>query len=140
MIRAVLDTNVIVSGLLWGGLPSLVFQAARDELFVAILTESLLSETINVLARDKFAEQLAARQINLESLAMQYRAAAEIVEPAEVPTGIVRDAKDVMILACAVGGKADFIVSGDKDLLTLVSYEQIPILTAEQFLDRLSNP
>ncbi|GIK66246.1 MAG: putative toxin-antitoxin system toxin component, PIN family protein [Chloroflexota bacterium] len=140
MIRAVLDTNVIVSGLLWGGLPSLVFQAARDELFVAILTESLLSETINVLARDKFAEQLAARQINLESLAMQYRAAAEIVEPAEVPTGIVRDPKDVMILACAVGGKADFIVSGDKDLLTLVSYEQIPILTAEQFLDRLSNP
>ncbi len=140
MIRAVLDTNIIVSGLLWGGLPGLVFQAARDELFVAILTESLLSETINVLARDKFAEQLAARQINLATLTMQYRAAAEIVEAADVPTGVVRDPKDVMVLACAVGGKADCIVSGDKDLLTLVSYEQIPILTTAQFLDRLSNP
>jgi predicted nucleic acid-binding protein len=52
----------------------------------------------------------------------------------------VRDPKDVMILACAVGGKADFIVSGAKDLLTLVSYEGIPILTAEQFLKRVANP
>jgi putative PIN family toxin of toxin-antitoxin system len=95
MIRAVLDTNIMVSGLLWGGLPGLVFQAARDELFVAILTESLLSETISVLARDKFAEQLAAQQVNLESLTNQYRAAAEIVEAAEVPTGVVRDPKDV---------------------------------------------
>jgi putative PIN family toxin of toxin-antitoxin system len=139
MIRAVLDTNIIVSGLLWGGLPGLVFQAARDELFVALLTEALLSETITVLARDKFEEQLAARQIDLKKLTEQYRAAAEIVDPAEVPAGIVRDPKDEMILACAVGAQADFIVSGDKDLLTLVSYEGIPILTAEQFLSRLSN-
>jgi putative PIN family toxin of toxin-antitoxin system len=138
MIRAVLDTNIIVSGLLWGGLPGLIFQAARDELFVAVLTEALLSETVSVLARDKFAKQLAARQITLESLTKQYRAAAEIVEAAEVPAGVVRDPKDVMILACAVGGKADLIVSSDKDLLTLVSYENISILTAEQFLKRVS--
>jgi predicted nucleic acid-binding protein len=45
-----------------------------------------------------------------------------------------------MILACAVGGKADYIVSGDKDLLTLISYAGIPIRTAEQFLDHISNP
>lgn len=140
MIRAVLDSNIIVSGLLWGGLPGLVFQAARDERFVAILTESLLSETMSVLARDKFAKQLAARQINLENLTMQYHDAAEIVEAAEVPAGIVRDPKDVAILACAVGGKADYIVSGDKDLLTLVSYEGISIFTAERFLHHLSNP
>ncbi len=122
-----------------GGLPGLVFQAARDELFLALLTESLLSETVSVLARDKFAQQLAARQITLETLTEQYRAAAEIVEPAEVPTGVVRNPKDEIVLACAVGGQADVIVSSDKDLLTLVSYKGIAILTTEQFLHRLSS-
>lgn len=118
----------------------MVFQAAHNELFVAILTEALLSETISVLARDKFAEQFSARQIDLEDMIRQYRATAEIVEAAEIPTGVVRDPKDRMILACAVRGKADFIVSGDKDLLTLNNYKGIPILTSKQFLDRVSNP
>ncbi len=138
MIRAVLDTNIIVSGLLWGGPPGRVFQAARDELFVAILTETLLSEILRVLSRDKFRTQLAARQMQVESIGQQYRAAAQMVETAEIPPEVIRDPKDVVVLACAVGGKADFIVSGDKDLLTLGTYESIPILTAEQFLGRLS--
>jgi uncharacterized protein len=138
MIRAVLDTNIIVSGLLWGGLPGQVFQVARDELFVTILTEPLHSETMRVLARNKFAEQIAVRQIRIDVLGEQYRAASELVEAANVPHGIVRDPKDAMVLSCAVGGKADYIVSDDKDLLTLVSYQGIHIVSAEQFLERLS--
>jgi uncharacterized protein len=137
MIRAVLDTNIIVSALLWGGVPLKVFEAARDEHFVTILTEALLSETISVLSRDKFAEQLAARNIGLSHLRDLYRSASDIVDPADIPQGVVRDPKDGIVLACAVGGKADFVVSGDKDLLTLASYEDIPIITATQFLDRL---
>jgi len=94
----VLDTNIIVSGLLWGGLPGQVFKAARDELFVTALTEPLHSETMRVLARSKFAEQIAARKIRIDSIGAQYRAASELVEGSEVPLDIVRDPKDAMVL------------------------------------------
>jgi putative PIN family toxin of toxin-antitoxin system len=138
MVRAVLDTNIIVSGLLWGGPPGQVFEAARDERFIAVLTEALFSETRLVLSRDKFAERLTARGIQLVDVLTRYHAAAEIVEEAPIPSGIVRDPKDIAVLACAVGGKVDYIVSGDNDLLTLIVYEHIPILTAVQFLERLA--
>jgi putative PIN family toxin of toxin-antitoxin system len=138
MLRAVLDTNIIISGLLWGGLPGRIFQAALNEAFTAVLTEALLAETMRVLSRDKFISQITARQIDLTKIQEQYRAAAEIVEPADILGNVVRDPKDVMVLACAVGGKADYIVSGDHDLLTLVVYENIAIVSAAQFLVHLS--
>jgi putative PIN family toxin of toxin-antitoxin system len=139
MIRAVIDTNIIVSALFWGGLPGKVFVAARDELFIALLTEQLITELATVIGRDKFAEQLSKRNLTVETIIGQYRSAAVLVEPAEIPTGIVRDPKDHAVLACAVGGKADLIVSGDNDLLALAAYENIPILNVDQFLKRLSS-
>ncbi len=91
MVRAVLDTNIIISGLLWGGLPQQIFQTARDEQFVALLTDVLLAELTTTLSRDKFAEQLVRRQLTVDSVIEQYRSAVEFVDPAEVPTNIERD-------------------------------------------------
>jgi predicted nucleic acid-binding protein len=68
----------------------------------------------------------------------EYTRFVAIVVPAEIPPDVVRDSKDRAVLACAVGGKADYIVSGDEDLLVLSIYENIPILNANQFVDRLS--
>jgi uncharacterized protein len=138
MIRAVLDTNIIISALLWGGLAQQIFNAARDERFVALLTGVLLVELTTTLSRDKFAEQLIRRKLTVDSIIEQYRAAVLFVDPAEVPADVVRDPKDQAVLACAVGGQADFIVSGDKDLLVLSSYKNIAIVDARQFLERLS--
>ena len=138
MIRAVIDTNIIISALFWGGLPRKVLDAAYDEQFIALLTEPLLAEAASVLGRDQFTEQLLKRGMTVDGNIQQYRSAALFVEPAEIPIDIVRDPKDAMVLACGVGGKADCIVSGDKDLLTLTAYKNIPILTAAQFLERLS--
>ena len=137
MIRAVIDTNIIVSALFWGGLPAQVFAAARDEKFIALLTEPLLSEVATVMGRDKFADQISKRGLTVDTIITQYRSAAVFVESAEISMDTLRDPKDIMILACAVGGKADFIISGDKDLLILKVYENIPILSADQFLQRL---
>ncbi len=66
-----------------------------------------------------------------------YMRLAEIVQPAVVPEHVIRDPKDQIVLGCAVGGQADYIVSGDKDLLTLERYENIPIITATGFLEQL---
>ena len=138
MLRAVIDTNIIISALFWAGLPGRVFSAARNERFTALLTNALIAEMEHVLTRDKFAEQLSKRGLTIASIIEQYQSAALIVEPVEVPGDVVRDRKDCMVLACAVGGQADYIISGDKDLLALNRYENIPILTAEQFLQRLT--
>jgi predicted nucleic acid-binding protein len=60
--------------------------------------------------------------------------------PADVPEDAVRDPKDRMILACAVGGKADIIVSGDKDLVVLKAYQGISIVTPSDFLGIVNPP
>jgi len=63
-----------------------------------------------------------------------------LVESTEVPVDVVRDPKDRAVLECAVGGNADFIVSGDRDLLVLAAYQNIVILTAEQFVQHMAKP
>lgn len=59
----------------------------------------------------------------------RFRTIAQIVVPAAIPSDAVRDKDDVHVLACAVGGQADYIVSGDEDLLTVGAYQGIPIVT-----------
>ncbi len=137
MIRAVLDTNIIISALFWGGPPGLVFAAARDDQFVALLTDELADELKKVLVREKFVNELSRRQMTVEAVLDQYRSAAELVTSAEVPQALVRDPKDKIVLACAIGGDAAYIVSGDNDLLTLSVYKDVHILTATEFLERL---
>jgi predicted nucleic acid-binding protein len=69
-----------------------------------------------------------------------YRRMVEQVEPGEVPEDVVRDRKDRAVLACAVGGKAEYIVTGDEDLLILKTYQDVGIVTPAQFLEILQPP
>jgi uncharacterized protein len=87
---------------------------------------------------EKFRSRLLALGRTADQIVDIVSSLAELVEPVEVPPNVIRDAKDRAVLACAVGGKADFIISGDKDLLTLGTYEGILILDSPQFLERLS--
>jgi len=114
MITAVIDTNVFVSALIAGGTPLAVIESTRLGKSRSLVT---VDATINSI-----------------------RAMADIVLPADVPEGAMRDPKDRIILACAIGGQADFMVSGDKDLTDLNVYEGIPILTPAQFLALLNPP
>jgi len=114
MITAVIDTNVFVSALIARGTPLAAIESTR-------LGKSRLLVTVDA---------------TINSI----RAMADIVLPADVPEGSIRDPKDRIILACAIGGQADFMVSGDKDLTDLNVYEGIPILTPAQFLALLNPP
>ena len=98
-----------------------------------LTTESVTREFQTTLSYIKFAERLKAIHQTVEDLIDAYRKMTETVVPAEVPD-IVRDKKDRIILAAAVGGRASHIVSGDKDLLILEQFETIPILAPTQFL------
>jgi putative PIN family toxin of toxin-antitoxin system len=139
MIRAVLDTNIVISALFWKGLPDVVFNGALDKQYISLTTEALTMELKQVLAYPKFAERISSQALDIDRLVGDYLAICIAVLPAEVPSDIVRDPKDQAVLACALGGRAGFIISGDKDLLVLGNYKGIPIVNADQFLRHLSS-
>lgn len=131
VIRVVLDTNVLVSALLFRGELSKIHSLWKKGIIVPLITTSTFKELQNVLAYPKFA--LTVREIKaiLEEEILPY---FDIVEPAEETTGITRDPDDDKFLSCAVSGKAECIVSGDRDLLDLNKYRSIIIISPSKFI------
>lgn len=140
MIRAVFDTNIVVSGLLWLGAPSQAIDAAIDEKFLLLSSEALIAELIRVLSRPKFEPRFKQLGKTVEGFVSNYRALVELVDPVAIQPVITADPTDDAVLACAISAHADFIVSGDKHLLTLGIYETIPILTINEFVVKIANP
>ena len=137
-MKLVIDTNTIISGSLWLGPPARLLSAALGGQAEMFLSLAMLFELRETLQRPRFAQRLAARGETSESLTAKFRAACHEAVPARiVPPAELRDPDDVHVLACAVGAKANAIVTGDKDLITLRSFEDIPILSATEALKRL---
>jgi putative PIN family toxin of toxin-antitoxin system len=140
-VRLVLDTNTIVSGLLWKGPPHTLLEsvAARQDLILHT-SPKLLAELTDVLGRPKLAAALAASGSTPEQLFRSYAAVARVVRPESVPAVIVSDPDDDQVLACALAARADLIVSGDAHLLNLKAYHRISIVTTAEALARLPQP
>jgi putative PIN family toxin of toxin-antitoxin system len=127
--RVVLDTNILVSGLL-GGTATEVIRKWRAGAFDLILSEEIIAEYTAVLIRPKFG---LARWV-IEELLGYIREKAEWVVPSGEIAAVARDPSDNMFLEAAVSGRADWIVSGDNDLLHIGEFEGIPIISAGAFL------
>jgi uncharacterized protein len=130
MIRVVADTNVYISALMFGGLPGTFLELALVGSFVLVTSEALLDELDEKL-RIKFgvsSEDAAAIRARLDST-------AHIVKPDLALDVVKADLDDNRVLECALAAKADYVMSGDRHLLELSSYEGIPILTVRQFLE-----
>jgi putative PIN family toxin of toxin-antitoxin system len=134
LVRAVLDTNVYVSGtILSRGVPWQVLEAWRQNEFTLVTSEAILAEIERVCRRYSVTAQDAARL--MESL----RADALVV-PGEVEVSRTSDdPDDDKFLACALEAQAECIVTGDPHLLSLGSYHGIAILTPCEFLERLQS-
>lgn len=134
MLRSIVDTNITVSGLLFGGVPLKVIKAALTRKFVWVTSPPLMEETERVLRSDKFG--LSKQEI--QTLTAPIFAVAEIIMPVHPLQVIERCPADNRVLECAVEGKCSMIVSGDRrDLLSLKHYRHVEIITARQFLDRV---
>lgn len=127
--RAVLDTNILVSGLGWGGHPAAILDAVSDGRVVLITSAPLLDELRRVLAYPKLAKVVD----DAAWLADMIAASSVVVEPDRV-LAVVNDESDNRVLEAAAAASADHIVSGDADLLDLDSFEGIPIMTAAEFV------
>lgn len=137
-MKLVVDTNTRISGSLWQGPPARLLSAALAGQARLFLSLPLLLELQETLQHPKFAQRLAGRGETAETLAVRFRAACHEAIPARItPPAALRDLDDVHVLACAVAAEADAIVTGDNDLLTLGSFEGIPIMRAAEALKRL---
>jgi len=130
-MRVVIDTNVLISATFWGGKPKQLLNAVRRREVIFLVSEKLLEELEEVLtAEDK--------PFNLEKESAQRILGhlREIAKPILIKStvSICRDEDDNRVLECALDGMADYIVTGDKDLLDLVSFEGIKIVKVADFL------
>ncbi len=134
MLRAVLDTNVIVSGAITPqGIPFQLLRAWRAREWNLIISPHILDEVRQVLNSPKIAPVYALTHQDITDLIELLQARAVVVRGALTIPRIARDCEDDHILACAKEGEADYIVSGDQDLLSLERYEGIPIVTPVAF-------
>jgi putative PIN family toxin of toxin-antitoxin system len=136
MIRAVLDTNVLVSALIKPeGKPGRILRQVESG-YELVLSEYILAELVEVLGRKhiqaKYRPQVTAE--NRTQYLKGLRATATIVRGGTDVAVELGDQKDKAILSCAVEGQADYVVTGDPHLLRLGSLAEIRIVTPEEFL------
>jgi putative PIN family toxin of toxin-antitoxin system len=120
------------------GLPAQVLNAWREGRYLLITSPSIITEIVEVLESPHITGKYLIRPEDIEQLVDLLKTDTIVVPGRAVVEGAVpQDPRDEMSLACALDAKADFIVSGDKHLLDLHSYKNIPILTVKQFTERL---
>jgi putative PIN family toxin of toxin-antitoxin system len=134
VIRAVIDTNTLVSGFGWRGAPSEVVDAVLAARVSLILSPALHDELARVLRYPK----LAAVFPEPESITGRVAAIAEPVEPTE-RIDVLADEADNRVLEAASEGEADVIITGDRALRELGVFRGTDILSAAEFLDRLAD-
>jgi putative PIN family toxin of toxin-antitoxin system len=133
-VRLVLDTNIVLSGLIWGGVPRQLLDLGRDGQVTLFTSSVLLDELADVLGRGKFAAMLASQQITPAFLMQRYGMLAKLVNPAPLARTVPTDADDDAVLAAALAAQADVIATGDNDLLPLHPWRGIQILNAAEAL------
>jgi len=137
-VRLVLDTNTALSGLLWGGPPAQLIDAACRQTIELVSSTALLAELQGVLSRPKFTERLAKRGLAAADVFDGYAALVVHISPLTVPRVVLRDPDDDHVIACALAAHADAIVSGDLDLLDLREHQGIAIVTASEAIQRIA--
>ncbi|MDP3090798.1 MAG: putative toxin-antitoxin system toxin component, PIN family [Nitrospira sp.] len=134
MIRAVLDTNVLVSALLFTGPPSQLVPAWQSGRLRPVLSAEILEEYLRVLAYRKF--KLTDDEIHglIEEDLLPF---VDTVRTAPVTVPSLRDPDDLKFIACAKAAKVRWLVSGDDDLLSLGTVGSIEIVPVAHFLKLL---
>lgn len=134
-MRIVLDTNTVVSALLWGGPPLRLIDAAKEERIDIYTSDPLIAELGDVLGRAKFATRLTLARRTASQLVAEYSGLAQRAEPASIGNVVHVDPDDDAVLACALAANAHLIVSRDSHLLNLKQFHRILILNAANAIE-----
>jgi uncharacterized protein len=132
--RLVLDTNVIVSGLLWHGPPRTLLERARGGEFRIYSSIPMLAELGNTLMRPKFGSKMAAAGATLDDIVAGYAALVTLVRPEPIAP-VAPDPDDDVVIATAVAARASLIITGDKPLLSIGQYQEIAVVNTTDALN-----
>ena len=133
-MRVVLDTNVWISAVVYGGHPQEIVQAATAGMIDVFVSEALMEELQAVLRRPQFGLRLQFVQNTIAELG----ALVHWVVPEKHHQLVDEDPSDNVVIDCAVSAEADYIVTGDKHLLRLGKCGATHIVTPEAFTNSLS--
>ena len=137
-LRVVADTNVIVSAVLWEGIPGRLIAAAVEGEIQLFTSQTLFDELTDVIQRKKLAKAVARTGQTAEQILHDYRRLAHRVSSRALTAQVSRDADDDHVLACALAARADLIVSGDRDLSDLKEFKGMPIVRPAEAVRRLT--
>ncbi|MBI4035696.1 putative toxin-antitoxin system toxin component, PIN family [Candidatus Daviesbacteria bacterium] len=142
-LKVVIDTNLLISAIITArSNPDKVIQIWKKDIFILLVSQQLMSELEEVISRKKFLNYHAVFKEKGEELIASLKAAAEAVDPLPVEKLPIhsRDPKDDYLLSASLGGKADYLVTGDEDLLVLQTNPnlgKLQIITIKEFLSKL---
>ena len=131
-MRAVLDTNVVMSAIFFGGDPKAIVRAAVSRRIELVATRAVVNEYREIAARLQEVYPGISWRRSLAIL----ESALQMVRPVTLSGRVCRDPDDDAIVSCALGGKAKIICSGDEDLLAMNGYRGLEILKPREFKSR----
>ena len=134
MIKAVLDTNVLVSALLSGdGVPNKILRLAGPT-YQLFICQEIMEEAREVLLRPRIQKRISLNKDKVNAFLSTIQKVAKVMEDLPSLQVIDDDPDDNVILACALKANADYLVSGDIHLKQLGRYEGVPIVSPSEFL------
>lgn len=135
-MKVLLDTNIWVSALIWGGQVSPILLLAEAKCLTLIISDPIFNELNQVLRYEKLQRKIRSAGVTPDTLLEIVQSLTELYPATAVTVPELRDPKDAMILGTAIASNADVIVTGDQDLLVLSEFSGIPILTPKDFLSQ----
>ena len=133
-MRVVLDSNILISAINYGGIPRDIYSLGKYKLIDIILSEPILKETSGVLERKfQYSHEITTL------ISSELMGSSIVVKPTRRINEIKDDPSDNKFLEAAIAGNADYIVSGDKHVLKLKKFKDILIVTPAEFLEVYNN-
>ena len=130
-MKIVIDSNIFVSSFFWGGHPREVFERVINGLDELFINDEIKKEIFSVMSSSKFAVKIS----EIEDYIKIIEKYSINIELKDTPKSISRDKDDDKILQCALDGNAEFIITGDNDLLVLKEYKTIKIIKPKNYLE-----
>lgn len=137
MLKLVLDTNILVSAFFWEGNEAELFRKIERGEALLFVSKEILQEIEEVIKRPKFKKVMNTVGLTPDQIIQKIISVSRIVIGPKLRISVCRDKEDNKFLECAENAKAHFIISGDKDLLSLKKYKNIKIVTTSKILKLL---
>jgi putative PIN family toxin of toxin-antitoxin system len=134
-MKVVLDTNIWVSAIIWGGIPDQILLLREQQKLTIAMSQELLDELESTFNKRKLAPKLQALTLTVSTIINLIQESVIFYPIQQLNVPELRDADDNIILATAIAAEADVIITGDQDLLILLEYQEIAIRTAKDFLN-----